>query len=62
MSYNLSFVLTKELIRSGSIRLSGNSTKGQAEELAVFIQTLHQKLEESGLNTDNEYLIELLSK
>lgn len=62
MSYNLSFVLTKELIRSGSIRLSGNSAKGQAEELVVFIQTLHQKLEESELNTDDEHLIELLSK
>lgn len=62
MSSNLSFILTKELIRSGSIRLSGNTAKGQAEELVVFIQTLHQKLEESGLNTDNGHLIELLSK
>jgi hypothetical protein len=55
-------MLTKELIRSGSIRLNGNTAKGQAEELAVFIQTLHQKLEESGLNTDDGHLIELLSK
>lgn len=61
MSSNLSFILTKELIRSGSIRLSGSSAKVQAEELVVFIQTLHQKLEESGLNTDG-HLIELLSK
>ncbi len=62
MSYDLSFILTKELIRSGSIRLNGSSAKKQAEELAVFIQTLHQKLEESGLNTDDGHLIELLSK
>ncbi|WP_301673839.1 hypothetical protein [Neisseria blantyrii] len=62
MSSNLSFILTKELIRSGSIRLKGSTAKGQAEELAVFIQTLHQKLEESELNTDNGHLIELLSK
>lgn len=62
MSYDLSFILTKELIRSGSIRLNGSSAKKQAEELAVFIQTLHQKLEESGLNADDGHLIELLSK
>lgn len=62
MSSNLSFILTKELIRSGSIRLKGSSAEEQAKELAVFIQTLHQKLEESGLNTDDGHLIELLSK
>ena len=62
MSSNLSFILTKELIRSGSIRLSGSSAKVQAEELAVFIKTLYQKLEESELNTDDGHLIELLSK
>ncbi|EEZ50858.1 predicted protein [Neisseria gonorrhoeae PID18] len=53
---------SKELIRSGSIRLSGSTAKGQAGELAVFIRTLHQKPEESEPNTDNEYLIGLLSK
>lgn len=62
MSSNLSFILTKELIRSGSIRLKGSTAKEQAEELTVFIQTLHQKLEESELNTDDDHLIELLSK
>ncbi|ENT0300297.1 hypothetical protein EB711_11645 [Neisseria gonorrhoeae] len=65
MPSDLSFILTKELIRSGSIRLSGSTAKGQegqAGELAVFIRTLHQKPEESEPNTDNEYLIGLLSK
>ncbi|ENT0162522.1 hypothetical protein EWA87_12075, partial [Neisseria gonorrhoeae] len=52
----------KELIRSGSIRLKGSTAKGQAGELAVFIRTLHQKPEESEPNTDDEYLIGLLSK
>lgn len=62
MSSNLSFLLTKELIRSGSFHLNGSSARKQAEELAVFIQTLHQKLEESEINTDDGHLIELLSK
>ncbi|HGN6926548.1 TPA: hypothetical protein ACKWZR_002114, partial [Neisseria gonorrhoeae] len=62
MPSDLSFILAKELIRSGSIRLNGSTAKGQAGELAVFIRTLHQKPEESEPNTDDEYLIGLLSK
>ncbi|EMR8563311.1 hypothetical protein VAC67_002179 [Neisseria gonorrhoeae] len=62
MPSDLSFILAKELIRSGSIRLNGSTVKGQAGELAVFIRTLRQKPEESEPNTDDGRLIGLLSK
>ncbi|WP_250328370.1 hypothetical protein [Neisseria gonorrhoeae] len=61
MPSDLSFILTKELIRSGSIRLSGSTKKDKPENWRYSSEHFI-KNPKNRVNTDNEYLIGLLSK